>query len=169
MTTFAVLATGQSMSLELARRVMGRCNVVAVSDAFRLAPWADAMASQDASWWRHNPDAKAFEGQKFCGAQDVEGVTRLEGISSETNSGLLALHVAVKLGATRVLLLGFDMQGTHYFGPHKEPLKNTKPHRFEVFQAQFARFQPRGVEIINCTAGSALRAYPMGDLACALG
>jgi hypothetical protein len=167
-TTFAVLATGPSMSEAVARGVMLRCNVVAVSDAFRLAPWADALASQDVAWWRHNPDAMEFAGRKFCGAMEVPGVERMPGISSGSNSGLLALHVAVKLGATRILLLGFDMRGTHYFGPHPKPLKNTTPDRYTAFQEQFRRFQPRGVEILNCTPGSALKCYPTGEIEKAL-
>jgi hypothetical protein len=168
-TTFAVLATGPSMSETVARSVMLRCNVVAVSDAYRLAPWADALASQDVAWWRANPDALEFTGRKFCGASEIKGVERVPGISSGSNSGLLALHVAVKLGATRILMLGFDMQGSHYFGPHQKPLKNTTADRYRVFKEQFARFQPRGVKILNCTPGSALAAYPSEDLACALG
>lgn len=168
MTTFAVLATGPSMSQEVARRVMNRCSVIAVSDAFRLAPWADALASQDKAWWKHNPDAMDFAGRKFCGVPDVQGVERFEGIPSSSNSGLLGLHVALKLGATRILLLGYDMHGAHYFGPHAAPLKNTTPQRFSVFQAQFRRFQPRGVKILNCTPGSQLQAYPMADLEASL-
>jgi hypothetical protein len=171
-TTFAVLATGPSMSETVARSVMLRCNVVAVSDAYRLAPWADALASCDAAWWRNNPDAMQFAGRKFTLAPDYQGMPELEritGLASGTNSGLFALHVAVKLGATRILMLGFDMRGSHYFGPHQKPLKNTTADRYRVFQEQFARFKPRGVKILNCTPGSALTAYPSEDLACALG
>lgn len=163
---FAVLATGPSMSQAVADAVRGRCAVVAVSDAHKLAPWADAMASTDRAWWCAHPEALEFAGRKFTTAQ-VEGVERIpfEGpITTGSNSGLLACHVAVKLGATRILLCGFDMKGAHFFGPHPEPLKNTKPGRFEAFQEQFRRFRPRGVEILNCTRGSALRAYPMADL-----
>jgi hypothetical protein len=70
----------------------------------------------------------------------------------------------VMLGATRVLLLGFDLGGTHFFGPHPEGLKNTKLHRFEQFKRQFASYRPKGVEIINCTPGSALTCYPTATL-----
>lgn len=71
---------------------------------------------------------------------------------------------AVELGAARVLLLGFDMRGAHYFGPHRAPLKNTDAARFEKFKRQFAAYRPPGVEIINCTPGSALSCYPLGQL-----
>jgi hypothetical protein len=158
---WAILATGPSMSQAVADSVRGRCSVVAVSDAYKLAPWADALVSSDLKWWRHHqPD---FPGAKYA-AVEVAGVKRFDWTSTDTNSGLLGIKVAVNLGATRVLLLGFDMGGTHFFGKHPSPLRNTSDERFEVFKKQFADYRPRGVEIINCTPGSALKCYPMARL-----
>lgn len=146
---------------------MGRCSVVAVSDSYRLIPWGDALVSNDSKWWTAHPDAMQFVGRKFSGAL-MEGVEKVafEGpIVSGSNSGLLAMHVAVtKFGATRLLLLGFDLHGGHFFGPHVAPLRNTSPSRFEAFKEQFARYRPRGIEIVNCTSGSCLKAYPKADL-----
>jgi hypothetical protein len=165
-TTWVVLATGESMSQAVASSVRGRCSVVAVSNAYSLAPWADALASNDATWWEANPAARQFSGQKFS-AQRVPGLARFVGsVRSDTNSGLLGLDVARHLGATRVVLLGFDMRGTHYFGRHPAPLKNTPEHRFEVFKRQFAlwgRTHPK-VEVINCTPASKLDCFPRGVL-----
>lgn len=166
LTTFSILATGPSMSQALADALRGKAKVIAVSDAYKLAPWADAMASQDAAWWAEHPEAMRFDGRKFSGAP-VDGVEKMEftgGLISGSNSGLLACHVAVMLGAKRILLCGFDMRGSHYFGPHPEPLKNTTPGRFEVFKKQFAQFRPAGVEILNCTPASGLTCYPVAEL-----
>lgn len=160
---FAVLATGPSLTQEIVDSVRGRAKVVVVSDAYRLAPWADALVSQDGAWWRANPEAKEFQGRRFSGTE-VRDVETVEGIPSGSNSGLLALKIAVQLGATKVLLCGIDLAGTHYFGEHKPPLKNTTSRRFEVFQDQFARYKPRGVKILNCSPASMLRAYPKADL-----
>lgn len=158
MTTFAVLATGPSMSQAVADSVRGKCGVVAVSDAYRLAPWADALASNDRVWWLHHVEALKFAGPKFTSGT-VDGVEKMSHRGG-SNSGLLGIRVAMRLGATRVLLLGYDMGGTHYFGPHPEPLKNTLPARFEIFKQQFARFEHPGVEIVNCTPDSALTCFP---------
>jgi hypothetical protein len=165
---FAVLATGPSMSLDVARSVMGKCSVIAVSDAYLLAPWADALVSTDFAWWRNHPDAAEFKGRKFSGMVDyqkVEGVEKLAG-EHATNSGLLGIKVAAQLGAKKVLLCGFDLHspGQHFFGKHGGSLRSTSKHRMEAFKEQFARYRPKGVEIINCTPGSALRAYPKADL-----
>lgn len=157
----AVLATGPSMSQAVADSVRGKCKVIAVSDSWQLAPWADALVSSDANWWRHK--RPEFAGPKFTIGvwPDVEKLTDLP---MGSNSGLLGIHVAVKLGATRVLLLGLDMHGSHFFGPHTGPLKNTGDSRRDAMKSQFASYKPRGVEIINCTPGSALTCYPMGNL-----
>lgn len=165
---FAVLATGPSLSQAVVESVRDRAKVVAVSDAYRLAPWAEALVSTDFSWWRHHPEAAGFKGRKFSGMvdfQNVEGVEKLPG-ENATNSGLLGVKVAVLLGATKVLLCGFDLHspGKHFFGRHGGSLRSTTPQRMEAFKRQFERYQPRGVEIINCTPGSALRVYPLASL-----
>lgn len=163
---WAVLASGPSMSQAIADKVRGRCSVVAVSNTHELAPWADVLVSCDSAWWKQNPDALNFAGKKYGLMPDyakIEGVERFDAPNG-INSGLLGLLVAVHLGAKKVLLAGFDMHGSHYFGPHPVPLKNTKPERFEVFQRQFVHYRPRKVTVINVTPGSALRAFPMMDL-----
>lgn len=165
---FAVLATGPSLTLSIADSVRDRCHVVAVSDAHRLAPWADALASTDGKWWKAHPEALEFAGRKFTAAPSfvqLDGVERMP-VDTATNSGLLGLMVAVKLGATRVLLCGLDMHspGQHFFGRHPSPLRHSEQRHLELHKRQFAQYKPRGVEIINCTPGSALQAYPMGNL-----
>lgn len=166
MSAWCVLATGPSMSQAVVDSVRAKCNVVAVSDAYKLAPWADALVSCDGAWWRAHPDALQFAGLKFGLMPDyssVKGVEKFEAPSG-INSGLLGVLVAAKMGAKKILLCGFDMHGTHYFGPHPAPLKNTKPERFEAFKRQFVHYRPRGVEIVNCTPGSGLKTFPMGNL-----
>jgi hypothetical protein len=159
---FAILATGQSMSLSVARSV-AHMPVVVVNDAFRLLPTATALAAQDIEWWRNNPDAMGFAGRKFTSNQ-IEGVECVAQVPNGASSGVLALDVAKVLGATRVMLLGFDMHGTHYFGPHPAPLVNTTPERFEVFQRQFTewgRANP-AIDVVNATPGSRLSCFPQG-------
>ena len=162
---FAVIATGPSLTAEQVEKVR-HLRTVAVSDAYRLAPWAEALVSVDKAWWIHH--RPQFEGRRFS-LLPVPGMEteRLTGMTTDTNSGLRGIEIAVMLGATEVLLLGFDLGGTHFFGRHPEPaLKNTdtRPGRFEAFMRQFAGYRPKGVKIINCTPGSALTCYPRADL-----
>lgn len=166
--TWAVLATGPSLNSEVVESVRGLCKVVAVSDAYRLAPWADALASTDGKWWKAHPEAMEFQGRRFTAAPDfiqLEGVERMA-VDTATNSGLLGLMVAVKLGAKRVLLCGLDMHspGDHFFGRHLAPLRHSEQRHLELHKRQFMTYRPRGVEIVNCTPGSALTVYTMANL-----
>ncbi len=169
MTTFAVLGTGPSMTLETANRVRGSCKVVAVSDAYRLAPWADAIVSHDPAWWAAHPEAFRVSGRRFCGRHtcQTELIPTDRSFPSDCNSGLEGMRVAYLLGASRILLLGFDMHGSHFFGKHQAPLQNTTPTRFKMFMRQFERWNK--CSVINCTPGSALDCFPMSTLAKSLG
>lgn len=172
LTTFAVLASGPSMSQELADSVRGRCRVVAVSDVFRLAPWADALVAHDACWWEVNREAREFAGRKFSGRQ-VIGIERLPfdaHFGTSINSGLEGMRCAKLLGATKILLCGFDLsatRGAHYFGEHPVPLRNTTPRRFRTHILQFRKWS--GPPVLNCTAGSALKQFPFSTLEQELG
>jgi hypothetical protein len=144
---------------------------IVVSDSHELRPDAIALVSNDTTWWRCNPMAKHFAGRKFSTNHipGVELVKRSGLLGRESNSGVVSLYVALEIfGFTKTLLLGFDCHGTHYFGPHKEPLRNTTPQRFEVFKRQFhglgKLFKGRA-EIINCTPNSALECFPKMTLA----
>lgn len=170
MSTVVVLATGQSLTPEQvqyvhAAHVEGRCKAVAVSDAYQLAPWADALVSNDMKWWNHHRDAHHFPGRKFCGSP-MKGLEHLKPtpmFPSGTNSGLQGMRVALLLGATRIILLGLDMHGTHYFGKHPAPLKNTTPADFRRMLGQFKRWKS-DAEVINCSPGSALTCFKTGNL-----
>lgn len=163
--TWAILASGPSMSQQVADSVRS-FRVIAVSNTHELAPWADVLVSNDKSWWTNNPKAKEFTGEKFCGlaVEPPKDVERFSGAMSGSNSALLAMQIAVSKGAKRILLLGVDLTGKHYFGDHPAPLRNPSEHRFEIFKKQFAAYQPKGVEIFNCSTYSHLRCYPQAKV-----
>lgn len=165
MTTWAILASGPSMSQALADSLRGRCSVAAVSNTGRLAPWADAVVSADAAWWAQHPEALKHAGAKYGAMPQFLAVPDVERIQANgINSALLAVMVAVQRGATRVLLCGLDLHGPHYFGDHPEPLFNPGDREFARFRRQFEAYRPSDVEIINCTPGSTLACYPFANL-----
>jgi hypothetical protein len=163
--TYAILATGPTMSQAVADSVRGRCRVIAVSDAYRLAPWADALVSSDAAWWRHHKPE--FEGARFS-TRGHHDTSKIEGVPGSMNSGAYAVEVARQLGAKRIVLLGFDGHGTHFFGDHDAPLRNMgeerhKPHA-KQHALQAAACAAAGVEIWNCTPGTAIPHYSKANL-----
>jgi hypothetical protein len=150
-----------------------------------LAPWADVLYSSDAKWWNaHRAEAMKFAGLKIGGAQvpHWEGLHHLAfspkapfderptHLVTGANSGYQAVHLAAHFGASRILLFGFDMrvvgQRQHWFGNHPVPL-NTRC-RFSGWIVNFARLAPalakRGIELVNCTPGSALRGMKVSTL-----
>ncbi len=196
--TCAVLASGPSMTREVAQAVrQSGVKVIAVNNQGidtngkpAMAPWADIMYASDATWWLHNKrEALKFAGRKVTIAQqsnvipntiadDVHvmghgGVAgfdeRLTHLRTGSNSGYAATHLAIHLGAARIVLCGFDMRSiggkAHWFGDHHW----RGPHRadYSIFLYHFrnaaAEFSRRA-EIINATPGSALKCFPFIDL-----
>lgn len=163
---FVCLAPGESLTQELVDSVRGKAKVVAANNAYDLAPWCDALAAADVTWWKHYDYAQKYAGPKYGAMAYYATIPGVNNICRPgINSGLLAIHAAVEMGAKKVLLLGYDMKGSHFFGAHGGGLGNPTEARFDLFKRQFRKYQPKGVKIINCTVGSALDAYPMGDLA----
>ena len=98
------------------------------------------------------------------------GTSRLNG----TNSGACALNLAANFNPRRILLFGFDMnrspQGDAYWYPPYEwgkPKGNTGAGTYEAWAAEFeqiaAQFKARGVEVVNCSPSSAIKAFPKAD------
>lgn len=165
MNTCYILATGPSMDQETADAVRVKGVVLAVSDAHRLAPWADALCSTDISWWiYHEDDVHYFKGRRVCSQWNGNSHTPPGSLSNE-NSTVLAIRTArAYYKPDRIVLLGVDFHGTHFFGKHPKPLSNTKPERWSVFQRQFDRqlleCRKEGIELVNATPGSRLMNVP---------
>lgn len=165
-----VIASGESLTREQCDAVAGAGLIVAVSDAYLFASNCDALCATDRAWWRARPEVMELPCRKFSvhEMEGVELVARNDHIGTDSSSGVLGLWVAKMLGAVRILMLGFDNRGGHFFGQHVPPLKNTAPHRFKTFAFQFIhlrnRFKIDGIECINCTPGTALDAFPTATL-----
>ena len=168
MSVAFVLAPGPSMSQALADRVRGLGVVVAVGNAYELAPWADALVANDLTWWNEHPEARKFAGKKFC-TKTLSGTVRHRGrtVGADSNSGTLGMDVAVEVfKATEVVLLGFDFHGTHFFGRYTNRCSNTTPasRKKHIRQMKAWQLVHRKIRVVNCTPGSALTVFPFGEL-----
>ena len=192
-STVAVIATGPSLTLEDVTFCRSRARVLVIKNAVQYAPWADACYACDARWWNHVEGLPQFEGRKFgmedsrpaimqAGRDsrwpDVEllkntGETGLEleptGLRTGKNSGYQAINLAVHLGASRIVLLGYDMQHGpnaehHFFGRH--PWKTTPAvDRFRPFFDHLVQpIGKLGISVVNSTRRTALTCWPLVDL-----
>lgn len=188
--TVVCVGTGPSLTQAQVDFCRGKAAVLAVKNAFDLAPWADVVygAGVDSTnWWGVNGArvAAAHQGLRFTlDPQAAAWASLLKigpplGLSSAPdtlntgqNSGYQAINLAVHLGASRVLLLGYDMKPVagrdHFFGAHptgNKPVYRTfLPH----FKTLVEPLQQLGVVVINCTPDSALESFPKMTLTEAL-
>ena len=187
MSLWIVAAPGPSLTKEVAEACIGH-NVISVNDAYRLFPYAKILYAADLAWWKErNPK---FAGRKITCSFDKErnreavanelGVTiypakvardrfSLEGpIHYGRHSGFQAINIALRLSKL-IVLVGFDMRGTHFFGPHKKPLRQIPNYRRWIDEMkEAARHLPKEYRIINATPDSALECFERMTLAEAL-
>lgn len=186
--TVAILASGPSMSAEVVARVRAAAiPAIVVNNTFQLAPWAELLYAADYEWWKHTPGALQFEGLKVsvCPPAGIHnpflGVHLLREtgkngfdpdpscIRTGRNSGYQAVHFAAQAGAKCILLCGMDFRNGHWHPEHAAPLRTTHPDYYDIFRAHFQTLvdplAERGIEVLNCTPGSALRCFPFADLA----
>lgn len=169
--------------------------VIAINEAFLLAPWARALVFVDYHWWarREMEVRKVFAGQligrgPYRDAYRRTGVTNLAYRSGEVfsidprllggrNSGLAAVNAAWLMGAARIFLLGFDMQSDgnrNNFHNLYADAPTAPAHRYvSIFLPEFGKAAKRleaigGGVVINLTPGSALKDFPERSLDWAL-
>lgn len=89
------------------------------------------------------------------------------------SSGHTAIALAIGLGASRVAMVGYDMRlvnGREHF--HHDERIYQAPRDLTLYENEFvpgfkgwqAASQVSGVEIVNCTPGSAVTEFPFADL-----
>lgn len=161
MKTCVLLAPGPSMTAEVAQGVQADL-IGCVGNAYELRSDADFIAATDWEWWQKHPEAMRRQCLRFTSAHYLSEVIAVPGVSRQWNSGVLALECAFRLGAQHIELHGFDMHGTHFFGPYTNGLANTRPERRKIHQQQYAAWRDDhpSVTVVNCTPGSHLEAFP---------
>lgn len=125
-----------------------------------------------------------IETAKKYGLNLIKGLVG-EGFSADpsrihygSNSGFQAVNLAMHFMGHRgrIALVGFDMRAPdgkrHFFGDHPAPLHRAKDaselnRYFKGFTKEFdraAKLLRPGIEIVNCTPGSALECFPKARL-----
>lgn len=186
--TVVCLATGPSLTQADVDYVRGKARVIAINDAYTLAPWADALYAADSQWWRWHDGVPSFDGAKWsihssawCGvAAKYPDVQRLRntgpggletdptGLRTGLNSGYQAINLAYHYGARRIVLLGYDMQPSggrsHFFGEHPNGQRSPYTRFLQRFPTLAKPLAKRNVEVINCTRRTVLTAFAQRSL-----
>jgi len=194
--TVAILAGGPSLTHEQVESVRraAHVRVIAINDSYQLAPWADLFWFCDLRWWSWHIDRAAWRDvldradagdaivatlenrelhEKFPYVRHLRNSGRdgiepaRDAIRHGSNGGYQALMMAMKLGAARVLLLGYDLRladdgRTHWHAGH--PIVSPATVYSNLMVPAYERAAPEiaraGVRVVNCTPGSALKAFP---------
>lgn len=193
-STIVCIGGGPSLLAVDVDACRGRAHVIAINDAYRLASWADVLYACDAKWWTWHPEAAAFTGLKYGLAhrQDVFPPTvqqlknagsdgleaspdglRIGGVSGGANSGYQAINLAVHLGASRIVLLGYDMQPDpagkqHWFGNHPVQVNSQYGKCVQSFERLVEPLQQIGVVVVNASRQTALTMFPRQPIEAAL-
>jgi len=182
--TVVCIGGGPSLTPEDVLRVYGH-RVIAINDAYRLAPWADVLYAADKKWIDWHDGVPTFMGPKYS-IESKDTTTRPDwrvlrntgplglereptGLRAGFNSGFQAINLSVHLGASRIVLLGYDMAPnpdgpSHWFGEHPDKRPSPYPEMREAFDSLVEPLAALGIEVVNCSRRTALRAFPMRTL-----
>ncbi len=189
--TVVCLGGGPSLTQSDVDACRGKARVIAIKEAYLLAPWADVLYSCDFKWWYGEKGAPTFAGMKYgleagsakwgvnilrnTGQEGVE--TDPTGLRTGQNSGYQAVNLAVHFGASRIVLLGFDMwrspEGkSNWFegqGIAKSyHVASPYPMFISFFATMVEPLKALGVEVVNCSRSTMLRSFPQMTLEDAL-
>jgi hypothetical protein len=181
-------------------RWLKQWRAIVVNDVYKLLPRADVLYAADNGWWNLHGKCEGFHGEKWSTHEtdpnpgiihgndkrkiaEEYGINLVRGLDGDefsfdpsvirygSNSGFQAVNLALLFGATRIVLVGFDMRHVggkaHFFGDHPAPLGRLKTGEYERFCVRFERAAkklPKHISIVNATPNSALKCFPMMSL-----
>lgn len=181
-----IAAGGPSLSGFDFDRLAGR-NVIAINRAHEFIPGAQVLWWTDADYWRraeaslmaHSAPYKATSHIAYRTAETpaTAAVYRLTGplgfdpdpryLRHGNNSTYAAMHLAVHMGARRLILLGVDMRygpagESHFHGGHGVPhMESTlRETMLPMFASLAEPLAERGIEVLNANPNSAVTVWP---------
>lgn len=171
---FCIMASGPSLTADDVKLVQqSGIKTIVTNSTWQAAPWADHIFAADCEWWDKHREAVPAGPRRWTSSKSAANRYRdlcLFEFRIGGNSGAQAIRLAMNLGATEIILLGFDCSvknGTHWHGDHTLT-KNPDENRCKVWLRQFHDI-PRGMcRIINCSRETEITAFPRMTLEAAL-
>lgn len=177
-----ILGGGPSLPVGRINALRGHGRVIAVNNAYEIAPWADLLYFADVGWFRWNKD-------NLAGFPGLEKVTRQKLPRNDMNIGLVrhdkvsalsrdpgavaghcgganAINLAFLHGADPIVLLGFDMRHGNWHDRHqRKAAAGVYVEKFiPAIERMATELEREGVAVLNATPGSALRCFPVVTL-----
>ena len=180
--TAYILGGGPGLLAVDLERLRGE-RIVAVNNAFKVAPFSEICYFKDFVWFGWNAEElRLFGGMtvtscyKFKRSSWIRVLreghrspfdTRRGRINRGTNAGFEAACLALKLGARKLVLLGFDMrvvEGKANY--HDEHRREVGEHLYSFqYSPQFYIVRDfcdaQGIPVFNATPGSELEHFPI--------
>ena len=173
--TVYIIGGGPSVNDFDLSRLQGQ-GVIATNSAFEEVPFAQFLCFTDREWWENNrfklanfpgvmvtrnPLFRESRRVKFLEPSSVSGLeTRPGYINYAANTGLWATFLAIKLGASQVVLVGFDCQPvngrTNYHDRHSNPGDSRIYQKFLREWDKFSNTLLGYADIINACPTSAI-------------
>lgn len=173
--TVVLLGGGPSLAdLDLSPLESAPVRVVAINNAWEIAPRCDLLFFGDARWWRWNRDKLAFEAPfriaTACSGELADGrVLRLKRAYARpyayerdsvfgADSGHMAMNLVRHLGVRRIVLAGFDMRfapggASHWHGDHQ--IESRERYYRDLFAPNYPAsvnaLAAEGIEVVRCT------------------
>jgi hypothetical protein len=172
------IASGPSLTQEQVNSIPDGTTVICVNDNYRLYPKCQHVFAADSKWWRRYYDDVIATVSPACRLHTTYKATprweRVEGWHTHKtpskigysmfhggNSGLLAVELARVLGATKIVLLGYDCRikdKSHWFGDHPEGFRNADgvDEWIVAFDQLDKAYKELGIDLVNCSLDTAL-------------
>ena len=185
--TVVCIASGPSLDygkysdVDFVRQVHegGGCRVIVANREFKTAPWADICYMADYRCWLEyiKSYTEIFKGEGWTVDKEAakrfklnhierafsEGYSTIPNtINTGQNSGFQMVHLAAYFGASRIVMLGYDMQRTkgreHHYGRHSGNLANGKGFHewLPKLKPLLSDLKTYGIDVINATRETAI-------------
>jgi len=188
-----LFATGPGLTEEVVATVLKarhrkKLYLFGCNDAYKILPTLDVHYACDAGWWNiHYQDLHEYPLTHGMWTQEPKlsknkypKLRRIAGCSGNglsvaqdlihfgNNSGYQLINLALLFGIKRFILCGYDMSvhsgKRHFFGDHPPGLNKSGNYSGFVPMFDTIKSAALGIEILNTTPKSALKAFPKMDL-----
>lgn len=148
--------------------------------------WPNGVSEHWAEKWTTNRRAADRYNLRWIGERNCKGLSQdPRYVHHGHGSGYTLVNLAYLMGATRIVLLGYDLKYApdydgatkrpgssprHYFGEYPTNLQHWPKYKvkngvhFELVELYRSIHEQGLVEVINCTPGSAVDCFPSEDI-----